>query len=146
GLHFAIDPANVDERSFTAKNPQDLVCKLATEKAAAIRSRHSNCLLLGADTLIVDTAGPIGKPDDRVMAHAVLKRLSGVAHSVITGLTLIDQTTNQTVQKLAVTNVIFRQLSDETINRYLATGEPYGKAGGYALQGIGALLVKSVDG
>lgn len=146
GLRFRIDPANIDEGAFIVEDPKDLVCKLASEKALAVKQRHSGSLRLGADTLIVDEEGPIGKPDGRLAAQCTLRRLSGLTHRVVTGLTLIDQATDTCVQKSSITQVTFRSLSDETIHRYIATGEPFGKAGGYALQGIGALLVKTVEG
>lgn len=146
GLRFKVDPANIDEDSVSAESPERLVCKLALQKALTVRERHGDSLVLGADTLIVDEVGVIGKPRGAVDAQLILKRLSGSTHKVITGLTLLDQVTDTTVQKLAVTSVTFRNLSSETIGRYISTGEPFGKAGGYALQGIGALLVKSVQG
>jgi septum formation protein len=146
GLQFKIDPANIDEKAIKMPNAEKLVCELSLRKAQAISKRHQNSLILGADTLILDKIGHLGKPADVHDAQEMLKRLSGAVHRVVTGLTLIDTSSSNSVTKLTTTNVKFRKLSPQTIERYARTKEPLGKAGGYALQGMGGLLVQKVDG
>ena len=146
GIAFEIDPAHIDEAAVTAATTEELVCEMAFKKAQETGKRHPGKLILGADTLGLDDAGIFGKPDDAEHAKEMLARLSGKTHYVISGLTLLEQASGRHVNKMAKSAVQFRQLSQETIDRYVATGEPVGKAGGYAIQGIGSLLVASIEG
>jgi len=146
GLRFKVAPADLDESAVAASTPEDLVSELAFRKALSVSQRHSSDLTLAADTLIIDGDGIIGKPNGIPDARRTLERLSGASHRVVTGLAVVDGTSARSVRKVTTTTVRFRAISSGTIERYLRTGEPIGKAGGYALQGIGALLVESVDG
>lgn len=146
GLQFRVDPANIDEKAVRRPTPEELVCELSFRKAHAVADRHMHALILGADTLIVDKIGHLGKPMDMDDAEKMLRRLSGETHRVVTGLTLLDTDCSKSVTKLTTTHVKFRALSPQTISRYARTKEPLGKAGGYALQGVGALLIEKVDG
>lgn len=146
GLRFLVDPADIDEGSFIRDTPESLVCDLAESKAKAALPRHPGALIIGADTVVIDANGIIGKPTDKINARQILKRLAGVSHKVITGLVVIDGLSDSIVRKVATSVVKFRELSDLTIERYVYTGEPVGKAGGYGLQGIGALLIEKIEG
>ena len=146
GLRFVVDPADIDERSFIRDTPESMVCDLAESKARAVLPRHPGTLIIGADTVVIDANGIIGKPIDKMDARGILKRLAGSSHKVITGLVAIDGLSNSMVRKVATSVVKFRELSDLTIERYVYTGEPIGKAGGYGLQGIGALLIEKIEG
>jgi septum formation protein len=146
GLKFVIDPANIDERSFIAASPEILVAELAAAKGIVVSERHKNALVISADTVIVGSRGAIGKPLDRVDALRILTELNGRTHRVLTGLMIFDVPNNRRSYKLVTTEVRFRQQSVEALARYVATGEPMGKAGAYALQGMGALLIQEITG
>lgn len=146
GIAFEVDPAHIDEQGVTAATTEALLCELAFRKASETGKRHPGKIILGADTVGLDDEGIFGKPDDAEHAAAMLARLSGRTHYVITGIVVLEQASGRYVTKVAKSAVKFRPLSPETITRYVATGEPIGKAGGYAIQGIGSLLVANIEG
>ena len=103
-------------------------------------------IVLGADTIVVLDGFLLGKPVDHADATSMLHRLSGREHRVVTGIAVVDARTNS-LRTSAVTSLVgFRALTDSEISRYLATGEPIGKAGAYAIQGLGAGLVSNLEG
>jgi len=146
GLIFTVDSPNIDEDIDMALNPEKMVRELARRKANAISVRYPKSLVLGADTVIVQNGYIIGKPKDRNDAHRVIAMLSGKTHEVITGLTIEESWSNLVTERLSTTRVTFRPLSNQTIRRYIATKEPFGKAGSYAIQGAGSLLVEKIEG
>ena len=146
GIAFEVDPAHIAEQAVTAATTEALLCELAFQKALETGKRHPGKIILGADTVGLDDEGIFGKPDDADHAAAMLARLSGRTHYVITGITVLEQVTGRYINKIAKSAVQFRWLSPETIARYVASGEPIGKAGGYAIQGIGSLLVANIAG
>jgi septum formation protein len=146
GLNFEVDPANIDEKSFRGVGPEILVKELAAAKGISVSKRHTDGLILSADTVIVSGGSVVGKPLDRCDALRILTDLNGRTHEVLTGLMVLDLSNERSSSKVVVTSVRFRQQSHEALARYVATGEPMGKAGAYALQGMGALLVEEVDG
>lgn len=146
GLAFTVDPADIDESARDGETPAEHVSELAYRKAVEVSRRHSSSLVIGVDTVGVDEHGIIGKPAGEAEARAILERLSGKSHQVVTGLAVINASTGAAARKVDISTVTFRALSAATIERYLQTGEPFGKAGAYALQGLGAMLIKSVEG
>ena len=103
--------------------------------------------MLGADTIVVLDGEMLGKPVDEADATRMLRRLSGRAHRVVTGIAVVDASNwLAAVRPPSASIVRFRTLSDEEIDRYVATGEPRGKAGAYAIQGLGAGLVSTLEG
>jgi len=146
GLTFVVDPAGIDESARAGETPTEHVSELAYRKAVAISRRHLSSLVIGVDTVGVDDRGIIGKPAGESEARAILERLSDKSHQVVTGLAVINTATGATARRVVVSTVTFRPLSAATIERYIRTGEPFGKAGAYALQGIGAALVEKVTG
>lgn len=146
GLRFTIDPSGIEEIGEKDKEPDSIAAELAASKAKRVSQRHPHSIIIGADTVIVDEKGLIGKPNDERQAKQMLHRLSGKPHIVLTGLAVIDSRTNMIIESVASTIVVFRKLTPSSIERYVQTGEPIGKAGGYALQGIGALLVERTEG
>jgi septum formation protein len=146
GLSLTVDPAHIDETIPPGTELTAFLAELAYRKALEVSRRHLTSLILGADTVIVDDAGIIGKPNDAAEARAILARLSGKSHQVITGLAIIDATTGAAARRTDVSTVVFRSLPPQTIENYLNTGEPFGKAGAYALQGLGAVLIANVQG
>jgi septum formation protein len=132
--------------------PARYVEHLAREKAAACDARvldlQQSALILSADTIVWHNGIVLGKPDDEAEAREMLKRLRGQAHQVFTGICLRQRSANSDEYSVAhaVTTVHFNNLSDQWIKRYVATGEPMDKAGSYAAQGKGSLLVERIEG
>ncbi len=151
GLLFSIASADIDESVQTDEAPLDYVRRLATEKATAIFSDHRDSLVLAADTMVSIGTTILGKPDDNTHATAMISELSGQTHQVTTAFALIAPIPNAPTERSArtfssTTDVTMRPLTKSEIVAYVASGEWRGKAGGYAIQGIGAALVASVCG
>jgi septum formation protein len=146
GLTFSIIPSEFDESSVTMSDPESYVRTLAKSKATDISKKHPDCWVLGADTIVLIDDSILGKPGSKEEARSMLKQLSGKTHQVITGYCLCCQTTNDIIAEAVKTDVRFKTLSDAEIEWYIQTGEPFDKAGAYAIQGIGTLLVKSING
>jgi septum formation protein len=145
GLDPTIRPAHVDESPHPDEPPADLVVRLAATKAAAVVDPdRPDEVVLAADTEVVIDARVLGKPRDREDAATMLRALSGRTHEVITGLAVQRGASARLTQ--VTTRVTFRALTATEIDWYLATGEPSDKAGGYALQGAGAVLVERIEG
>lgn len=146
GIKFDIVPSNYEE-VIVNKLPEDLVCYLARNKASEVSSRvQGGDLVLAADTMVFADNRLLGKPHTESAAYSMLKSLSGKKHQVITGLCLISKKLNKTFIDYEVTNVFFKELSDEEIWDYIHTGEPLDKAGAYGIQGFGGLFVKRIEG
>jgi len=122
------------------------VLRMAREKALACQRLPGNtdCLVLGADTSVVLDGAIMGKPRDRGDARAMLQRLSGHQHEVMTGVALAGPTAVR--ERVVTTRVVFRRLAEDEIDAYLDSGEPYDKAGGYGIQGLGGVFVTSLVG
>lgn len=144
GYEFTADPADIDEYFDRSIQAQEAMEKLAMSKAEAVRPRHPYDAVAAADTMVFLDGATLGKPDGPDGARKMLKRLSGRSHEVITGAALIWPGGAQTFS--VITKVVFYSLSDAQIDRYVATGEPLGKAGSYAIQGGGSMLVERVEG
>jgi len=126
--------------------PDQNVLAIARSKAEAIVPRAGRCLVLAADTDVVLDGEMLGKPVDDADAVAMLQRLRGREHEVLTAVVVIDPLTAQRWETVVSSRVKIRDLSNEVIARYVATGEPLDKAGGYAIQGDAASMVEWVDG
>ncbi|HMM29380.1 MAG TPA: Maf family protein [Aggregatilineaceae bacterium] len=136
GLRFTTAPADLDETVQPGEAARAYTIRLSQEKAAAAlpAARASGAVVLAADTTVADGDDILGKPADADEARAMLLRLRGRAHQVITALTLIDSITGQSVTDVATTDVWMRDYSDAEIEAYIASGDPFDKAGGYAIQ------------
>lgn len=146
GLKFDIMPSNYEE-VIVKKPPEELVCYLAENKAVEVNSRVDEAdLIIAADTMVFVDNRLLGKPHTENAAYSMLKDLSGRKHEVITGLCLISGKSNKKYIDYEVTNVFFKELSDEEIWDYIHTGEPLDKAGAYGIQGFGGLFVKRIEG
>jgi len=119
---------------------------LAERKARIVANRRELGIVLGADTIVTLDGELLGKPVDEADATRMLRRLSGQEHRVVTGIAVVDAATGSLRTSAVGSIVRFHSLSDEEINRYVDTGEPQGKAGAYAIQGLGSGLVCSLDG
>ena len=146
GLTFSIIPSDFDENSVMMSDPKSYVRTLAKSKATDISKKHPDSWVLGADTIVLIDDRILGKPGSKDEARSMLKQLSGKTHQVITGYCLCCQTNNDIISEAVKTDVRFKTLSDSEIEWYIQTGEPFDKAGAYAIQGIGTLLVKSING
>jgi septum formation protein len=145
GAVIIIRPADLDETPLRDEPPQDLVTRLANAKAAALATTdRPDEIVLAADTEVVRDGRSLGKPRDRADAVAMLTSLSGRTHEVMTGVAV--QRGASCHHAVATTRVTFREITTAEISWYVATGEPEGKAGGYALQGLGAALVDRIEG
>jgi len=146
GLEFTVRPADVDETPLPGESPEALAERLARAKATALQGLPSPALTLGADTVVAIDAMVLGKPADAVEARAMLRRLSGRTHEVITAIA-VRALPEETVDcASAISRVRFAALSDREIDWYADSGEGLDKAGAYALQGKGSLFVEAIDG
>ncbi len=146
GMDFEVVPSNVDEEAQEKASPPVYVKKLARLKARAVAKRYDEGIIIGVDTVVVIDGSIVGKPKDKEDAAATLNALSGRVHKVVSGVCVINKYSGKTVTKSATTKVKFRELNKGVIDWYIGTGEPFGKAGSYAIQGKGALLVDWVKG
>ncbi len=146
GLKFEIAPSDVEERLPEGLAPAEAAERLALEKARWVADRRSKGLVIGADTVVVVGGQILGKPGGVEEARAMLRLLSGREHQVITGIAVVDAAGGRAISDRVTTFVRFAPLSEETIDRYVATGEPLDKAGAYAIQGYGALLIEGIRG
>ena len=147
GLTFEICPSAVAEEIDPALAPEQLAEQLALQKAQAVVAAYADCVVLGADTIVVDDKGMLGKPKDDADAYAMLARLSGQVHRVITGVAVIfTGFPPLTLVRHETTNVKITPLTDDDIRWYLRTKEPLDKAGAYGIQGKGSILVEWIQG
>lgn len=144
GIPFVTVPADVDERPEPGELPESMATRLARRKALAVAARRPGEWVLAADTLVVLDGELLGKPAGADEARRHLARLSGKEHRVVTAVALARDAIVH--ERYDVTRVWFRQLTPETIDAYVATGEPLDKAGSYGLQGYGSVLVRRIDG
>ena len=146
GLPFQIIFSDVPEDIVPGIEPAEQALALATKKATAVAERLDDGLVLGADTLVALDDQLLGKPADDADAAAMLRRLSGREHHVVTGLALIDAATGATRTSSVTSTVRFRPLDEREIAAYVASGEPRDKAGAYAIQGLGGELIAGLRG
>jgi septum formation protein len=146
GLKFTVDPAGTREDIDFSLEPHELARKLSLEKVQAVAARHRNAIVIGADTFGVFEGKIIGKPHSETEAAEMLQTLNGKSHQVITGFSIVDTAGGKTVSRSVKTTVYLRKLTAEEIDAYVKTKEPLDKAGAYAIQGLGALLVEKIEG
>lgn len=149
GITFEIVPPDVDESRYAfGGDPAGTAERLALAKAKSVVGRVDTRgrLVLGADTVVLFEAQVIGKPTDAEDAFAMLQKLSGRSHRVLTGFGLLDPGTNRAVTGHEWTTVFMRELTDAEIRAYVDTGEPLDKAGSYGAHALGAGLVTRVEG
>ncbi len=149
GIPFTVLPSEVDETIDNNKQPAEVVKTLAARKAEnAVRQlpEGSSAIVLAADTIVVLQDRVLGKPTDRDDAFQMLQMLQDEWHEVMTGIVLIDSATGIRLTHVEKTKVRVRPLTSDAIRNYIDSGEPLDKAGAYAIQGLGALLVEKIDG
>ena len=143
---FTIEPADIDETPHVGEPAEDYVVRLAVEKARAVA--RPGRIVVGADTVVVLDGEILGKPTDDDHSRATLRRLSGREHLAMTGVALVDHrdTEPQVRTARSVTEVRVRELDEQMIDWYVATGEGTDKAGAYGLQGRGAVFADRIAG
>ncbi|KAB2338715.1 septum formation inhibitor Maf [Cytobacillus depressus] len=143
-LNFAVSSSDVDESFDPELTPGEIVMELSSRKAKAVSKQYPDSFVIGADTVVVLGEAVLGKPKDKIEAFSMLQNLSGKKHSVFTGVSIISSETEKNFY--VKTDVVFWELSDEEIDAYIDTGEPFDKAGAYGIQGFGSTLVKEING
>lgn len=146
GLKFEIDVSKYEEDMTLAMSPFELVKFLSLNKGREVAPRHKESIIISADTIVVLDDKVLGKPKDADEAIQMLVELQGRAHEVMTGFTIIDTATNKTHTDAVISKVHFRELNDNEIKAYVATGEPLDKAGSYGIQDIGSTIVERIEG
>jgi septum formation protein len=147
GFTFQIISSAVDETALEGESPQDLVRRLAEQKARLVAARALGpAVVVGADTVVVADHKVLGKPNSADEARSMLRLLSGRTHTVYTGLALIRLTDEASRLAVEATQVTFAPMSVEDISAYIATGEPFDKAGAYAIQGRGGRYISRIEG
>jgi septum formation protein len=144
GIPFVIRTAAIDETRETDEAPAVYVRRLALAKARAVPAAPHE-LVLGADTVVVAGQACLGKPADAADAGAMLRQLAGRSHEVLTGVALVRAGEPVAVD-VAATRVTFAALTDADVAWYVASPEPYDKAGGYAVQGLASRFVTAIEG
>lgn len=151
GVSFEVISPAIPEHVLTGESAEQYVCRLAAEKARAGLDMlvdipvAETILLLGSDTTVVVDGTILGKPLGREDGLAMLAQLSGRSHQVMTAVSVVNNQGRQQTE-LTISEVCFRQLSAAEMERYWHSGEPVDKAGGYAVQGIGAIFIEHLNG
>jgi len=144
GIAHEVQPADIDESYLAGERPREHAERLARGKAAVIAAREPDAVIIGSDTIVVVDGDVLGKPAGDLDAVRMLARLAGRSHTVITAVAVAWRgEINSSVEEVGVT---FHPLTRAEIDAYIATGEPFDRAGSYAIQGEGAHLVDRVDG
>lgn len=146
GLKFKVESSNYQEDIYSGLEPYDIAEKMSLKKAQIVASKHKNALVIAADTFIVFDDQILGKPGTVNKARIMLQKLNGKSHSVITGFCIIDTSTNKTLSRCVETIVYLKKLTQSEIDNYVKSQEPLDKAGGYAIQGLGAVIVDMIEG
>lgn len=144
GVDHEVIPADLDESQLPGEKPDSHAERLARAKSAAIAADRAESLVIGADTIVVVDQHILGKPRDVADAARMLRMLSNRSHIVMTAVAVtLGGRTISLVEKVTVS---FRDLTEDEIARYIATGEPMDKAGAYGIQGYGATIVRRIEG
>lgn len=144
-IPFEIVVSHVEEHFNDKDNPNEIVQALALQKAEAVANiLEQDAVVLGADTIVTIDNQILGKPNDENEARIMLGKLSGREHIVYTGVAIVSA--NESTTFYEETKVQFWELSDEEIDNYIKSGEPFDKAGAYGIQQLGSILVKRIEG
>jgi septum formation protein len=146
GFDFEVVPSGVREDFVQKESPREHVIRLAEAKLRDVAGKYPDCWVIAADTVVYIDGSILGKPRDREEAVEMLRRLSGQEHRVLTGFSVCHLGKKKGDQKTVETTVKVKDLTPDEIEWYVQTGEPFDKAGGYAIQGIGSFMVKSIRG
>lgn len=145
-IEFDISAPDVDETNFDNETPQQLVSRLAEEKARAVTNRHPNALIIGSDQVAVLDSEILGKPINHENAKQQLRKASGKKVTFFTGICLYNSSTNNAQVRCVPFYVYFRHLTDEQIENYLQIDKPYNCAGSFKSEGLGIALFEKLEG
>lgn len=145
GFDFVVEPSHVDE-TLQGDNPVLEARRLALDKALPVANRWPDRIVLAADTIVLIDDSVLGKPVDAGAAREMLEMLSGRTHEVHTAYALLHRAKDTTHIGVEMTRVTFRKLNSDDIDRYIATGAPFDKAGSYGIQDASAVFVESIEG
>lgn len=143
GLTYTVETPDADE-SFSGR-PSETVMEISRRKAAAVAARHSDSIIIAADTLVFADS-ILGKPHMPERAKEMLRSLAGNWHHVYTGITVINTRSGRILRNVDKTRVHLVPMTEQEIDAYVATGEPLDKAGAYGIQGMGGMFVDRIDG
>lgn len=146
GLKFRIAVSDYEEDLGLKLRPRELSKYLSFEKARTVAHNYKDAVIIAADTFIIFRNHLLGKPHTDSEALRMLILLNGRVHSVVTGYTVIDTRSGKKISRSVETKVWFRKMTIDELRAYVRTGEPLDKAGAYAIQGIGSLIIKKIEG
>jgi septum formation protein len=148
GINFQVVPSEADETLLAGESPESHVVRLSCDKAMEVAGRphQDGRWFIGSDTVVVRDGVILGKPADANEAASMLASLSGRSHRVISGYAVHDRRSGRTLSAAVTTRVFFKNLTCREIEGYIATGEPFDKAGAYAIQGVGAFMIPRIEG
>jgi septum formation protein len=146
GLKFKVEPSDYEEERHYELEPHELARKLSLAKARDVATKYENAIIIAADTFGILDDKVLGKPHNEAEAKKILEMISGRCHSVITGFTIIDTESNKTLSRSVETKVFIKKLTPAEISAYVKLKEPLDKAGAYAIQGLGSVIVERIEG
>lgn len=148
GIRFTVAPSHIPEEEEPGESPEQHVLRLSRDKALEVANRTdvAGRWFIGSDTIVLRAAAILGKPTSPEEAASMLRSLSGREHRVLSGFAIHDRQTGVTEADVVSTKVRFKELTEDEIAGYIATGEPMDKAGSYAIQGIGVFMVRGIEG
>ena len=146
GLRFQVEPSNYEEDINSELEPHELAKSLSLRKAEMVARKHKYALVIAADTFIVFEGKILSKPQTETAARKMLSTINGRRHSIITGFTIMDTDSKKVLSKSIETKVYIRQLTSNEIDAYVRSKEPLDKAGAYAIQGLGSVIVEKIEG
>ncbi len=146
GLTFSVIPSTFDEDTVPVGLPENHVLMLAKAKAMGVALLYPESWIIGADTIVLIGDTILGKPRTETEARRMLKALSGKTHRVLTGFCICCMAARRSFSQTVETKVLFKALCESEIDWYISTAESFDKAGAYAVQGLGSILVRSIHG
>ena len=146
GLDFDVIPSGIEEDYIKGESPRKHVLRLAEAKALDVGNQHPDRWIIAADTIVCVDHSILGKPKSREEAKKMLRRLSGKGHRVLTGFSVHHLKKRKGDREAVQTAVRVKKLTQAEMEWYIKTGEPFDKAGGYAVQGIGSFMIESIKG
>ncbi len=145
-LPFSVEGSDYEEDMSLPLSPHELVKFLSLEKAKSVAKNHTDALIIAADTIVTFQEKVLGKPHTAEKAKEMLLMLNGKRNTVITGVAIIDTTSGRIDSFSDEADVYFKHLTESEIDNYIQSGEPLDKAGAYAVQGLGSVFIKKIDG
>jgi septum formation protein len=145
-VQFTVVPSYIEEKMNARLKPRSQAENLSLQKATTVAQKYKDAIIIAADTLVVIDNEILGKPKDVTDAKRMLKKLSGKTHVVITGYTIIDTETNKTITNSEESKVFMKKLSNKEIENYIKKENVFDKAGAYAIQGFGSLIIEKIEG